>query len=212
MFVIEQNEIVKVAADHPRGLDRSEDLEVAALGRAREMPREQAKLNRAGGIQLAVQPSFHFTLVLQLGREPAPPFLCDAQVLRQHDAEHERRRQCGIDAVEQELRKFETRESRDEEDRDEAKQRGASYSRTLVRQRKDDDESRDQHDRDLDQVHRRRTAQQISGQHRLERLVPRPRPLPSGQAESDPGSSSREQLSPRSTAAPFGTEPDRRIH
>ena len=55
------------------------------------MPRQQAQLDRSRGIQLAVQASFHLTFMLQLGREPAAPRLGDAQVLGQHDAEHERR-------------------------------------------------------------------------------------------------------------------------
>src|SRR5271156_4002931 len=80
MIGVEQNKIVKVPADHPRGLDRREDLEVAAIGWTREMPREQAKLNRARGIQLAVEPRFDFALVLQLVREPAASSLCDAQI------------------------------------------------------------------------------------------------------------------------------------
>src|SRR5579862_2032439 len=118
MFGIEQNEIVKVAADHPRGFDGREDLDVAMLRRAGKVPREQAKLDRARGIQFAVQASLDFALMLQLSRETAASSFGDAQVLRQHHAEHHHRRQRWIDAVEQELRKFETRERRAEQERD----------------------------------------------------------------------------------------------
>ena len=91
MIRIEQNEIVKVAANHPRGLDGREDFDVSALRRARKMPREQAELDCSRGIQLAVEARFHFAFMLKLGREPAATRLGSAQVLRQHDAEYERR-------------------------------------------------------------------------------------------------------------------------
>ena len=68
---IEQQEIIEIAADHPRRFDQRVDLDVAAFGRAGKSMRQKPHLDRSRGIEFALETSFHLTLMFQLDRETA---------------------------------------------------------------------------------------------------------------------------------------------
>ena len=58
MVFVDQEKVVKIAADFPRRVHRGEDIEFRAVGESREGAREHARLDAGRHVQLGVDALF----------------------------------------------------------------------------------------------------------------------------------------------------------